>query len=66
MNPHAEGEKPWIEGAIPASRVPLERMGSEDDMAGTVVWLCSLAGGYINGNVLVTDGGRLGMMPGVY
>jgi hypothetical protein len=32
--------------------------GSEEDLAGLIVWLASNSGGYINGNILLTDGGR--------
>lgn len=46
--------------------VPAGRAGSEEDVAGTVLWLVSRAGGYINGNVVVMDGGRLSLMPSTY
>ena len=47
-------------------RIPEERAGSEQDMAGAILYLTSRAGGYCNGNVLVTDGGRLSLMPSTY
>ncbi|ETS87428.1 hypothetical protein PFICI_01256 [Pestalotiopsis fici W106-1] len=46
--------------------VPEERAGDQEDLAGAVLFLVSRAGAYINGNVLVTDGGRLGVLPGTY
>lgn len=35
-------------------------------MAGAILFMTSRAGGYLNGNVLVTDGGRLGIVPSSY
>ncbi|KAL2672175.1 hypothetical protein Neosp_012875 [[Neocosmospora] mangrovei] len=50
----------------PKSVVPEERPGDEEDIAGAILFLVSRAGAYINGNVLVTDGGRLGVVPASY
>jgi NAD(P)-dependent dehydrogenase (short-subunit alcohol dehydrogenase family) len=36
---------------------PLARIGRPDDMAGTVVYLASRAGSFLNGSVIVLDGG---------
>jgi len=55
-----------VEGTIPKSEVPLTRTGDEQDMAGVILFLCSRAGGYLNGNVVVTDGGRLAVLPAAY
>lgn len=55
-----------VGGNWPKDKIPLQRVGSEEDMAGCVLFLTSLAGGYCNGNVIVTDGGRLSVMPGTY
>lgn len=44
-------------GVMPRSLVPRQRMGSEEEMAGTVLYLASKAGGYCNGNLMVVDGG---------
>jgi NAD(P)-dependent dehydrogenase (short-subunit alcohol dehydrogenase family) len=50
----------------PKSVIPEERPGDEQDIAGAILFLVSQAGAYINGNVLVTDGGRLGVVPSTY
>ncbi len=36
---------------------PLARIGRADDMAGTIVYMCSRAGAFLNGSVIVLDGG---------
>ncbi|KAL2133727.1 hypothetical protein VTI74DRAFT_1853 [Chaetomium olivicolor] len=53
------------DSVIPLDRsaVPLERMGTESDMAGQILYLASRAGAYLNGNTIVVDGGRLGTFP---
>ncbi|KAJ4346897.1 uncharacterized protein N0V89_010830 [Didymosphaeria variabile] len=45
---------------------PAERTGSEEDFAGTILFLASRAGAYLNGETLLTDGGRLSQLPSVY
>jgi NAD(P)-dependent dehydrogenase (short-subunit alcohol dehydrogenase family) len=54
------------EGKFDRNLVPATRSGHEEDIAGVILWLCSKAGAYINGNVVITDGGRLGMVPSTY
>jgi NAD(P)-dependent dehydrogenase (short-subunit alcohol dehydrogenase family) len=39
--------------------VPLGRAGSDEDAAGTALFLCARAGAFVNGVVLPLDGGRL-------
>ncbi|CAL5866122.1 uncharacterized protein PFLUO_LOCUS329 [Penicillium psychrofluorescens] len=51
---------------FPASGIPEQRMGNEQDVAGAILFLASRAGEYCNGNVLVTDGGRLSVTPASY
>jgi len=53
-------------GEFPRSKIPAQRTGTIEDMAGVVLFLTSRAGAYCNGNVLVTDGGRLSVMPATY
>jgi NAD(P)-dependent dehydrogenase (short-subunit alcohol dehydrogenase family) len=53
-------------GEFKISQVPLQRAGTEEDMAGLILYLTSRAGGYVTGTVLLTDGGRLSVNPAVY
>lgn len=48
---------------IPPTQVPLRRMGREEEIAGTLLYLTSRAGAYTNGATLLVDGGRLGNFP---
>ncbi|KAI5368240.1 Putative short-chain dehydrogenase/reductase SDR, NAD(P)-binding domain superfamily [Septoria linicola] len=70
LDPHngIKGHEGAYEGAriMEAKNSPAERTGSEEDFAGTILYMASRAGGYLNGETLVTDGGRLGQLPGVY
>lgn len=54
------------DGVFPKDKIPLERAGTEEDMAGAILFLTSRAGAYVTGNVLVTDGGRLSNRPSSY
>jgi NAD(P)-dependent dehydrogenase (short-subunit alcohol dehydrogenase family) len=51
---------------IDASVIPSERTGMEEDIAGAVLYMASKAGAYLNGSVIVVDGGRLGVLPSTY
>lgn len=53
-------------GIFPKEAIPAERIGTEEEMAGTILYITSRAGAYLNGNVLVTDGGRLSVTPSTY
>lgn len=46
--------------------VPAERAGKEEDIAGAILYLASKAGAYLNGSVVVVDGGRLGTLTSTY
>ncbi len=50
--------------ATVASRVPLGRVGTPEDIAGAVLYLCSRAGAYVSGAILPVDGG-MSAVPGV-
>jgi NAD(P)-dependent dehydrogenase (short-subunit alcohol dehydrogenase family) len=63
VNPKGD---PGVEGSISASIIPATRTGVESDMVGTVMWIASRAGAYLNGNVTVLDGGRVSQLPATY
>ena len=42
-----------------ARSVPMRRWGTVDEIAPAVVYLCSAAGGFVNGHLLAIDGGLL-------
>ncbi|KAI0035227.1 NAD-binding protein [Vararia minispora EC-137] len=46
--------------------VPLQRAGTQEDMAGLILFLASPAGAYVDGTVHITDGGRLSLFPSTY
>ncbi len=47
---------PQFEAQLPL-RIPMRRMAAPDEIAETVVWLCSGAASYITGHAVVADGG---------
>lgn len=55
------GSKASFETIIPAGRA-----GKEEDIGGAILYLASKAGAYLNGTVLVVDGGRLGTLVSTY
>jgi NAD(P)-dependent dehydrogenase (short-subunit alcohol dehydrogenase family) len=54
------------EGKVDAKVIPAERTGTEEDVAGAVLYMAGRAGAYLNGSVIVVDGGRLGVLPSTY
>lgn len=44
---------PREEGSFDKTYIPAERTGDEEDMAGTLLYIASRAGAYLNGNVLM-------------
>nr|POE87783.1 rhamnolipids biosynthesis 3-oxoacyl-[acyl-carrier-protein] reductase [Quercus suber] len=63
-----EGHEGMFAGAqaMDVDVCPGGRSGSEQDFAGTVLFMASPAGAYLNGNTMVTDGGRLSQLPASY
>ena len=63
-----EGHENDFAGAhkMPPDRCPAERSGSEMDFAGTVLFMASRAGAYLNGETLISDGGRMSQLPAAY
>jgi hypothetical protein len=51
---------------MPKALVPAQRVGAEEEMAGTILYLASKAGGYCNGSVVLVDGGVLSIHPSTY
>ena len=43
--------------------VPLSRIGTPEDVAGTALFLASRAGAFVNGATIALDGGYLVNMP---
>ena len=62
----AKGKEATEEGAFAKDFIPAERTGKLEDMAGTVLYMASAAGAYLNGNITVLDGGRISQLPGTY
>lgn len=54
------------EGVFSRSYQPAERAGSEEDMAGTTLYMVSRAGDFLNGSIMLVDGGKLATMPATY
>ena len=46
--------------------LPAGRIGTEEDMEGTILYMASRAGAYLNGKIMLIDGGRLSMLPSAY
>lgn len=59
------GDKDFtVEGSMPSTMQPLLRVGRDEEIAGTVLYYASEAGGFCSGAIHVIDGGRLGIQPG--
>ncbi|KAJ5160063.1 Short-chain dehydrogenase/reductase SAT3 [Penicillium canariense] len=54
------------DGSFPREMIPLTRGGSSEDIAGLILWMVSTSGGYLNGTMMLTDGGRIGSVPNTY
>ncbi|KAK2757117.1 hypothetical protein FQN54_005087 [Arachnomyces sp. PD_36] len=54
------------EGSFGVDQIPLTRSGSEEDIAGVILWLAGRTGSYVNGNIVISDGGRLAVHQATY
>jgi NAD(P)-dependent dehydrogenase (short-subunit alcohol dehydrogenase family) len=54
------------EGEIPRDVIPLTRAGSQQDIGGLVLFMAGASGGYLNGSIVITDGGRLAAVPSTF
>ncbi|KAH7360650.1 hypothetical protein BKA65DRAFT_391213 [Rhexocercosporidium sp. MPI-PUGE-AT-0058] len=64
--PSEPSETLFEEGVFSRSYQPAERAGSDDDMAGVILYMASRAGAFLNGSVMLVDGGKLATMPATY
>ena len=46
--------------------LPAQRCGTEEDIVGTVLYALGRAGSYVNGGILVIDGGVIGQNAKTY
>jgi NAD(P)-dependent dehydrogenase (short-subunit alcohol dehydrogenase family) len=53
-------------GILDSVNFPAGRFGEEKDMAGVILFLASAAGAYVNGNVMLVDGGSISTIPSTY
>lgn len=61
-----EGDKGISDGSFKKDFIPLTRAGGEEDIAGLILYMASAAGGYLNGNITISDGGRLNTAVATY
>lgn len=54
------------DGKFGKEAIPLQRAGTEEDMAGCILFLASKGGAYCTHTLIVVDGGRLSLAPSTY
>lgn len=59
-------QDPTVEGAFTKNFIPAERLGKTEDIMGTMLYMSSAAGAYLNGNIQVVDGGRISQLNSTY
>jgi NAD(P)-dependent dehydrogenase (short-subunit alcohol dehydrogenase family) len=52
------GDDPTLDARL-AAETPIGRLGTPEDVAEAVIWLCSDAAAFITGHSLVVDGGDI-------
>lgn len=55
-----------MDGSFSRDLIPITRSGSEEDIAGVILYMAGVAGGYLNGCIVVSDGGSLSIFPSTY
>jgi NAD(P)-dependent dehydrogenase (short-subunit alcohol dehydrogenase family) len=60
------GTDSTVYGGVPAKFTPMQRAGSIEDMAGIMLFLTSRAGAYLNGTIILNDGGYTATVPSSY
>ncbi|EPS42664.1 hypothetical protein H072_3447 [Dactylellina haptotyla CBS 200.50] len=63
---YLEGEDLTVVGSMPWQTLPATRTGTAEDIAGPVLFLASRAGSFVNGCLLVVDGGMVSVRPASY
>ncbi|KAI1108785.1 short-chain dehydrogenase [Nemania sp. NC0429] len=58
-----EVRDPETEGLDDPGFIPARRFGTDEEMAGAILYLASRAGSFCNGTALLFDGGRLAVVP---
>ncbi|KAI0552181.1 short-chain dehydrogenase [Xylaria curta] len=64
--PIISSRDPETEGIDHPDFMPARRFGTEEELAGTILYLASKAGAYCNGAIFNFDGGRLAVVPSTY
>ncbi|KAI1861551.1 hypothetical protein JX265_009518 [Neoarthrinium moseri] len=65
-SPIMDTRDPESEAVDHPAFMPARRFGTQEEMAGSILYLASRAGAYCNGFVLLNDGGRLCVVPSTY
>jgi NAD(P)-dependent dehydrogenase (short-subunit alcohol dehydrogenase family) len=58
--------KGLVDGSFSRDIIPITRSGGEEDMAGLILYMAGTTGGYLNGSIIVSDGGSLCIFPSTY
>jgi len=61
-----ESRDPETESIDHSEFIPARRFGTEDEVAGSILYLAGKAGAYCNGAIFSFDGGRLAVIPSTY
>ncbi|KAL9090218.1 MAG: hypothetical protein Q9159_002118 [Coniocarpon cinnabarinum] len=66
MTADRAGPDMFIEGKVKSDKIPAERWASKHDIAGVALYLLGKAGDYLNGAIILLDGGRISIAPATY